>query len=129
MRHNLLILVACVFLFGGSALAQMPKKEPAKKDGWWLKINPEGTQMIGFYLGANSHSYGFWSVWNPGDPVEFDVSSEFRNSPTLYILAQTTSGVKSRFCVMNKTKGVKHFEFDLEEDHEMKQTEEDKQCK
>jgi hypothetical protein len=129
MRYNLLIVSLCLLLFGGSAFAQAPKKEPAKKDGWWLKVNPEGTQMIGFYVGATSNSYGFWTVWNPGDPVEFDISNEYRNSPTLYVLAQTATGAKCRFCVMNKSKGAQHFEFDLEEDHEIKQTDEDKRCK
>jgi len=130
MRHNLLILVVAVFLFGGSAFAQQAKKE-AKKDGWWIKVttqNPE-SQRMGFYVGATGHSYGFWSVWNPGSPAEFDISQEYRNSPTLFILAQTTSGQKCRFCLMYKDKGVKHFEFDLEESQEAKQSDEDKECR
>ncbi len=85
--------------------------------------------MMGFYIGANSHSYGFWRVWNPGSPTEFDVPEELRNGATLYVLAQTTSGRKCQFCIMFKSKGVKHFEFDLEEDHEAKQSDEDKECK
>jgi hypothetical protein len=111
---------------GGSTFAQ-----EAKKDGWWIKVNtqkPE-SQMMAFYVGANAHSYGFWNAWNPGAPAEFDVSEEYRNSPTLFILAQTTSGQKCRFCLMYKSKGVKHFEFDLEEGQEAKQSDEDKECR
>ena len=130
MRHNLLLLVFAVFLFGGSALAQ-EAKQGTKKDGWWIKVStqkPE-SQMIGFYVGATRGSYGFWNVWNPGSPTEFDVPEEYRNSPTLFVLAQTTSGKKCGFCLMYKSKGVKHFEFDLEDGYEVKQSDEDKECK
>lgn len=131
MRFKLLMVIVAVFLFTGSALAQFgPPAKEAKKDGWWIKVsakNPE-SQMIGFYVGASENSYGFWSVWNPGSPVEFDVSEEYRNSPTLFILAQTTSGKKCGFCLMYKDKGVKHFEFDLEDSHEVKQSDEDEKC-
>jgi hypothetical protein len=126
MRHNLLILIVAMFLFCGIAFAQ-----EAKKDGWWIKVSTQkpDSQMMAFYAGANGHSYGFWTVWNPGSPAEFDISEEYRNSPTLFILAQTTSGQKCRFCLMYKSKGVRHFEFDLEQGQEVKQSDEDKQCK
>ena len=126
MRYNLLIVVVSIFLCAGSSFAQ-----EAKKDGWWIKADTQkpASQMMGFYVGATSHSYGFWRVWNPGNPAEFDISEEFRNSPTLYILAQTTSGQKSGFCIMYKSRGVKHIVFDLEQDHQAKQSDEDKECK
>jgi len=126
MRHNLLIAIVSVFLFGAGTFAQ-----EAKKDGWWIKANPQKQEspMMIFYVGSSSHSYGFWRVWNPGDPAEFDVPEEYRNVPTLYILAQTTSGQKCRFCAMYKAKGVKHFEYDLELGQEAKQSDEDKRCK
>jgi hypothetical protein len=115
-----------MFLFAGSALAQ-----EAKKDGWWIKVSTEkpASQMIGFYVGETGKSYGFWNVWNPGRPAEFDVSEEYRNSPTLFVLAQTTSGPKCGFCLMHQNKGVKYFEFDLEESHEVKQSDVDERCK
>ena len=130
MRYILRIAVVAMFLFTGSSFAQEAKQE-AKKDGWWLKAitDKPASQMMVFYAGARSGSYGFWKVWNPGDPVEFDVSEEYRNSPTLYILAQTTSGVKSGFCMMYKSKCVKRIEFDLEQDHEAKQSDEDPKCR
>jgi hypothetical protein len=130
MRHTLLAVVVSIFLYGGTAFAQFgPPAKEAKKDGWWLKIDAKESKMIGFYVGADSHSYGFWTVWNPGSPTEFDISDEFRTSPTLYILAQTTSGAKCSFCIMYKDKGVKRFEFDLEEDHEVNPSQEDKRCR
>jgi len=132
MRYKLLTAIAVGFLFVGGALAQFgPPPKEAKKDGWWIKVsteNPE-SQMIGFYVGASENSYGFWNVWNPGSPAEFDVSEEYRNSATLFILAQTTSGGKCGFCLMYKDKGVRYFEFDLEDSYEVKQSDEDERCK
>jgi hypothetical protein len=132
MKHNLLLLFLAAFFFTGSAFAQFgaPTK-PAKKDGWWIKVSTENpaSQHIGFYLGATRGSYGLWNIWNPGSPAEFDVSDEYKNSPTLFILAQSTSGGKNAFCLMYKNKGVKRFEFDLEDGYEVKQTDEDKACK
>lgn len=126
MRHKLLTALVLMFFLAGGALAQ-----EAKKDGWWIKVSTQkpASQMIGFYVGATENSYGFWNVWNPGGRAEFDVSEEYRNSPTIFILAQTTSGQKCGFCLMYKSKGVKYFEFDLEEGLELKQSDEDKRCK
>ncbi len=133
MRYNLLIVVVSVFLFAGSSFGQGfgAKQGPPKKDGWWIRVDTQNpaSGMMGFYLGATNHSYGLWTIYNPGSPAEFDVSDEFKNSPTVYILAQTTSGVKCGFCIMYKNKGVKHVVFELEQDHEAKQTDEDKECK
>lgn len=131
MRYKLLTVIALGFLFFGGALAQFgPPPKEAKKDGWWIKVSTQNpkSQMMGFYVGASENSYGFWNVWNPGSPAEFDVSEEYRNSATLFILAQTTSGQKCGFCLMYKDKGVKYFEFDLEDSHEVKQSDEDEKC-
>ena len=130
MRYNLLIAVIAVLIFACSSLAQQAN-QVAKKDGWWLKADTQNpaSQSMGFYVGATGHSYGFWKRWNPGNPVEFDISDEFKDSPTLYILAQTTSGQKCGFSIMYKSKCVKHIVFDLEQDHQAKQTDEDKECK
>jgi hypothetical protein len=129
VRNILFVFIAVAFLLGGIAFTQQP--DAAKKDGWWINasIQKQNPQMMVFYVGSGSGSYGFWKVWNPGDPVEFDIPDEYRNVPKLYIKAQTTSGLKCRFCVMFKTKGTRHFEYDLEEDHEMKQSDEDKLCR
>ena len=132
MRYKLIAVLVLFMLFAGSAFAQFgAPSQPARKDGWWIKVSTEkpASQMIGFYLGATRASYGLWSIYNPGGQAEFDVSAEFLNSPTLFILAQTTSGQKCGFCVMYKTRGVKYFEFDLEDGQEVKQSDEDKKCK
>ena len=131
MRHKLLIAVASVFLFAGAAFAQGAKTQEAKKDGWWIKADTQNQKapMMAFYAGSSSQSYGFWRVWSPKDPAEFDVPMENRNGPTFYILAQTSSGQKCRLCLMYKSKGVKQLEFDLEQDYEAKQSEEDARCK
>jgi len=131
MRRNLLIASVFIFVFGGILFAQGAKVQEAKKDGWWIKIDPQkqGSHMMVFYVGSGSNSYGFWRVWNPGEATEFDVPEENLSGQKLYVIAQTTSGQKCRLCMMYKTKGVKHLEFDLEADYEANQTEEDKNCK
>jgi hypothetical protein len=132
MRYKLLAVVVTLFLVAGISLAQFGAiSEEAKKDGWWIKVSTRdpSSQMIGFYVGAPEESYGFWNVWNPGSPAEFDISEEFRNSPTLFILAQTTSGRKCGFCLMYKSKGIRYFEFDLEDSGEVKQSDEDDRCR
>jgi hypothetical protein len=131
MRRNLLIASVFIFVFGSILFAQGAKVQEAKKDGWWIKVDPQkpGSQMIAFYVGSSSGSYGFWRVWNPGDATEFDVPEENKNGQKLYILAQTTSGKTCRLCMMYKSKGAKYLEFDLEADHEANQTEEDQKCK
>ena len=89
MRYNWVMVLVLVFVFAGGASAQ-----EAKKDGWWIKANiqKQESQAMSFYVGATNHSYGFWKAWRPGDPAEFDIPQEYRNSPTIFILAQTTSG-------------------------------------
>jgi hypothetical protein len=132
MRYSLLAVIISMFLFVGGAHAQFGAiPQEAKKDGWWINVSTQdpASQMIVFYVGANETSYGLGNIWNPGSPAEFDISPEYRNSPTLYILAQTTSGRKCGFRLMYKEKCVKYFEFDLEESHEVKQSDEDKECK
>jgi hypothetical protein len=130
MRYSRLILILAMFLFVGNTYAQFgPKPKEAKKDGWWIKatdVKQKG--MMAFYVGETGSSYGFWTTWSPGDPAEFDVPEEFRNGNTVYILAQTTSGEKSQFCIMHKSKGVKFIEYDLEADYMAKQSEQDKKC-
>jgi hypothetical protein len=132
MRYKLLAAIVSMFLLAGSALAQFGAiPAEAKKDGWWIKVSAEdpASQMMVFYIGTTEKSYGLANIWNPGSPAEFDVSEEYRNSPTLYVLAQTTSGQKCEFCLMYKEKCVKYFAFDLEESHEVKQSDEDPNCR
>ena len=132
MRYKLPVVTVFLLLLTGIALAQFAAISPeAKKDGWWIKVSTRdpASQRIGFYMGASESSYGLTNIWSPENPAEFDVSEEYRNSPTLYVLAQTTSGRKCAFCLMYKSKGVKYFEFDLEESGEVKQSDEDAKCK
>jgi hypothetical protein len=134
MRYKMLTVVASLFLFAGAAFAQFgpeAKQQEAKKDGWWIKADPQNQKapMMAFYAGPTSGSYGFWRGWNPENPAEFDVPQDYRYGPTFYILAQTSSGQKCRLCLMYKDKGVKQLEFDLEADYEAKQSEEDPRCK
>jgi hypothetical protein len=128
MRYKLPAAIILAFLLSGSPFAQEAKNEGAKKDGWWIRVKSQNAQM-GFLVGSNSQSFSFWRAWNPGDPTEFDVPDENRNGAKIYVKAQTASEKKCQICLMYKSKGVKHFEFNIEEEYEVKQSDEDKLCK
>lgn len=102
----------------------------AAKDGWWIKIRKEKQESptITFFIGSNNHTVESWKTWNSGDPLEFDVPDKFKNINPLYIKAQSSGGRNSWFCMMYKDAGVKHFDFDDDEDHEEKQTDRDGEC-
>lgn len=101
------------------------------KDGWWIRVNKEKQESptITFFIGSNNHTVEFWRTWDSGDPLEFDVPSQYRNINPLYIKAQSSRGRNSWFCMMYQSTGVKHFDFDDDEDHEEKQSNHDDECK
>lgn len=102
----------------------------ATKDGWWIKVRKEKQESptITFFIGSNNHTVESWKTWNSGDPLEFDVPDKFKNINPLYIKAQSSGGRNSWFCMMYKGDGVKHFDFDDDEDHEEKQSNRDGEC-
>ncbi|PSL36095.1 hypothetical protein [Chitinophaga ginsengisoli] len=104
----------------------------ARKAGWWIKVNTSKTEasQIVFEIGTDDDNRQFWRKWNSGDPAEFDVPIEYTNVTELYIHASSNPGGKnSWFCMMYKENGVKHFDFDDDEDHQEKQTGHDDECK
>jgi len=124
------MIIASIFFFLSSMFAQFgggPAPKQANKDGWWIKAEKGAAPVI--YIGESSHSFTLWKMGIPGDPEEYDVPANIRNAQTIYILAQTPSGAKTRFSLMYKSKCVMHFDFDLEESHEVKQSDEDKNCR
>ena len=52
----------------------------------------------------------------------------FRNINPLYIKAQSSGGRNSWFCMMYRNAGVKHFDFDDDEDHEETLSSRDDEC-
>jgi len=62
--------------------------------------------------------------------VEFDVPADFRKAAQLYIRATSNPhDKKASFCAFYKDHGVEHFEFDGDEDHDMKPDHSDDDCK
>jgi hypothetical protein len=102
----------------------------ASKDGWWIKVRREKQESptITFSIGSNNHTVEAWQTWNSSDPLEFDVPAKFRNINPLYIKAQSSGGRNTWFCMMYRGDGVKHFDFDDDEDHEEKQSSRDGEC-
>jgi hypothetical protein len=111
-------------------MAQPLRATEATKSGWWVKVqkSKQESPTITFSIGSNNHTVQFWHTWNSGDPLEFDVPDQFRNINPLYIKAQSSGGRNSWFCMMYRDAGVKHFDFDDDEDHEEQQGNRDDEC-
>jgi hypothetical protein len=126
-------LVIAVALFGafGSVGASSAHAQ-AKKTGWWIRVNTTKTEAsaISFQIGTSKKDSRNWRAWKPGYRVEFDVPAALRNIAELYLRATTTpKGKNAWFCVFYRDHGVEHFEFDGDEDHNMKQSDSDDDCR
>jgi hypothetical protein len=114
----------------GSYIVTVKPHVSASKNGWWIRVNlskQEAPQIV-FIIGTSNHNAEAWRIWNTGQEAEFDVPEKFKNVNPLYIKANSTDGKNSWFCMMYKGDGVKHFDFDDDEDHEEKQSDRDGEC-
>lgn len=102
----------------------------ATKSGWWIKVQRANQESptITFSIGSNNHTVEAWTTWDSSQPLEFDVPARFQNINPLYIKAQSSGGRNSWFCMMYRDHGVKHFDFDDDEDHEEHQGDSDGEC-
>ena len=103
-----------------------------EKNGWWIAVNTAKTEasQIAFEIGTDGNNRKFWKNWNSGDANEFDVPVEYRNVSDLYIHATVSpQGKNGWFCMKYKNNGVKHFDFDDNEDHKENQNNSDGECR
>ena len=104
----------------------------AKKTGWWIRVNTAKTEAatISFQIGITKVDSRNWRRWKSGQRAEFDLPADFRKVAHLYIHATSSPHDKNAsFCVFYKDHGVEHFEFDGDQDHNMKQDDSDDDCK
>jgi hypothetical protein len=103
----------------------------ASKTGWWVRVDTGKTEAssISFQVGTHKGDRRDWRTWHSNEETEFDVPNEFLNVATLYIHATSNPNDKnSWFCVHYRGQGVKHFDFDDDEDHKMDQDDSDDEC-
>jgi hypothetical protein len=103
----------------------------ALKTGWWIRVNTTkaAASGIAFQIGTTKHDSRSWRTWKSGQRVEFDVPVDVRRAAQLYIRATSMPHDKeASFCVFYKEHGVEHFEFDGDEDHNMKQDDSEDEC-
>jgi hypothetical protein len=103
----------------------------AIKNGWWIQINTGKTEAssITFMIGTDSGNRQPWFTWQSGNPTEIDVPDGYRNVASLYIYAVVSpNGKNGWFCVKYINNGVKHWDFDNDEDHQMDQGDNDDEC-
>ncbi|NBC41400.1 hypothetical protein [Corallococcus exiguus] len=129
-----ILLAIGILASGAVALRANAEDKPATaavKNGWWIKIKTEKTEAssISFQIGTSKKDRRDWRVWRSGDPVEFDVPDDFRTVSKLYIHATSNPNDKnSWFCMMYKGDGVKHLDFDDDEDQYKGQGDRDSEC-
>jgi len=107
------------------------KVAKVNKTGWWIRIDTGKTvaSSISFQVGLTRADRHDWRTWMAGEPAEFDLM-DMRAWPKLHIRGKTDpKGKKAVFCVFYGNHGVEHFEFDGDEDHNMKQNDSDNDCK
>jgi hypothetical protein len=102
-----------------------------KRDGWWIKVRQKKQESptITFSIGSKKDTVEPWRTWNSSDDMDFDVPQKYTNLNTLYLKGQSSGDKKSWFCMMYKENGVQHFDFANDEDHEVKQSDRDAECK
>ena len=132
-RRQWVSSVVAVALFGAFvSVGASSAHAQATKRGWWIRINRAKTEasIISFQIGTSKTDSRSWRTWKSGQRVEFDVPANFRDLAQLYIRATSVPHDKNAwFCVFYKDHGVEHFEFDGDEDHNMKPGDSDNDCK
>jgi hypothetical protein len=126
-----LVVVALFGLFVGVG-ASSAHAQKVKKNGWWIRVNPEKTSATTVWLkiGMTKKDSKLWRTWKTGQALEFDVPVELRNAARLYIHGTTDPHDRhALFCVFYMDHGVEQFHFDGNVDHNMKPSDSDGECK
>ena len=136
-----IILGGVISVGASSALAQTTtttkvtkttKVTNVTKSGWWIRVNSQKTvaSTISFQVGMTRADRHEWRTWTAGEPEEFDLPIELRNSPKLYLRGITDPKNKDAvFCVFFGDHGVQHFKFDGDKDENMNPKDSDHDCK
>lgn len=105
--------------------------------GWFIRVKPENTetQTISFWVGTNKDTPNKWTTtWKRGDPATFWVGAPFTHADRLYVNAAVGDhGKNGWFCVdyqnaAGEARGIKHWDFDDSEDHDLKKSDGDDEC-
>ena len=104
----------------------------ATRSGWWIRIDPTLTtaQAITFQIGTDKLHREEWRVWRAGEPAEFDVPANYLQAPRLYLRGNVAPIDKiASLCLMYKTRGVEHMEFNDDDSDTKRQTDVDFKCR
>ena len=115
-----------------TTVTKVTKVTQVTRTGWWIRINTQKTAAaaISFQVGTTRADRHPWRTWTAGEPEEFDLPIELRNSPKLYLRGVTEPKRKdAAFCVFFGDHGVQHFKFDGDKDENMNPRDSDHDCK
>ena len=134
-KHLLLATVTLLTLVTGFLFTKYPTAQAsppqATKKGWWIRVNTSKTEAtsISFQIGTKEKDREDWRTWHSNEPTEFDVPDKYLQVQRLYIHATANpNGRNAWFCMMYRNQGVKHMDFDDNEDQEKSQTDSDGEC-
>src|SRR3954471_8824504 len=76
---------------GTTKVTKTTKVAKVTKAGWWIRVNPDKTSAttVWFKIGTTKKNSKLWRTWKPGEPLEFDVPTEFLNAAKLYMQGTT----------------------------------------
>jgi hypothetical protein len=128
-RAFLLLLALPVLLL----LPYVPRATAQQAAGWFINVDNGRTETssISFSVGSSQASPKQNYLWRKGQPTTFWIAS---NSSRLYVNAAVGDhGRNGWFCVYHadgtgNTRGIKHWDFDDSEDHDMSVNDRDGEC-
>jgi hypothetical protein len=124
-------IIAVALLGTVASIDAAPTRVRVTRQGWWIRVNASKTEasVISFQIGTNIIDRRAWRTWRPGEAAEFDVPDDFLRDAKLYIRATAAPRKKHAwFCVFYQNRGVRHFHFDGDESHILRQHDFDDEC-
>ena len=106
--------------------------QAATRTGWWIRFDTRKTEAssCALQIGTSKKDRREWRTWHSNEVPEFDVPPDFLNVENLYIHAIANPDDKNVwFGVYYRNDGVKHFDLDNDEDHDMNQKDRDDEVK
>ena len=134
---NRLISVALFVISAGALLLQTQKIHAEQQWGWYIAVDNGRTETssISFWAGSNQNDPNKWSyTWHRGEPTVFFMGPQVVHNGHVYVNAAVGDHDKNGwFCVdyqdsSGNRRGVKHWDFDDSEDHELNTGDRDGEC-
>jgi hypothetical protein len=132
------VLAGMVLLASAGMLSLTTQHARAQQQwGWYIAINNGRTETnsISFAVGSSQNDPNKWTyTWRRGEPTTFFVGPQVVHNGQVYVNAAVGDhGKNGWFCVdyqdaTGNRRGVKHWDFDDSEDHNLNTGDRDGEC-